>query len=267
MNRGPGFNNLEGGNSRVPAQLSRSAGRDRRPVPKWQRRERSAMSAMSTLSEYGSTAGTVVSLNVGQPREFRLNGKPHTSAIWKYPVSGRLSVRGVNLDGDDQADREVHGGADKAVYAYAIEDYAWWGRELGRSPEPGAFGDNLTVSGVDVNDAVVGERWRVGSTLLEVTQPRLPCFKLGVRMGDPAFPKRFSGAARWGAYLAIVDEGTVEAGDPVEVVDRPGHAVSVALIAHVYYHDHARADELMQAPSLPDGWRSWAERRLRGSQR
>lgn len=201
----------------------------------------------------------VISVNVGQPREFELNGRSYTSAIWKSPVEGRRRLTGINVAGDDQADRTVHGGHDKAVYAYAQEDYSWWEGRLGYVPEPGTFGENLTVLGIDVNKRLVGERWRVGTALLEVTQPRLPCFKLGVRMDDPTFPRRFSSAARWGSYLAIVEEGDVGAGDVIEVVDRPAHGVTVGLVAYVYYHDHTRAHELLDADSLPHGWRTWAE--------
>ena len=206
----------------------------------------------------------VTSVNVGQPRQFELNGRSFTSAIWKFPVEGRLQVRGVNIVGDDQADREVHGGHDKAVYAYAQEDYDWWTAQLGFAPEPGTFGENLTVTGIDLNGSLVGDRWRVGSAVLEVTQPRLPCFKLGVRMGDARFPRRFARAARWGTYLAIVEEGEIGAGDRIELIHRPPHHVTVDLVARVYYHDHSRAGELLEADSLPAGWRGWAENVLSG---
>src|SRR5881397_225869 len=119
-------------------------------------------------------SGRLLSVQVGRPRG---EGRTRT-AIWKEPVDGRVAVRGVNLDGDDQADRTVHGGPDKAVYAYAEEDTGLWAAELGRDLGPATFGENLTTRGIDVSGAVVGERWRVGSTLLEVSQPRLPCAKL-----------------------------------------------------------------------------------------
>jgi MOSC domain-containing protein YiiM len=200
----------------------------------------------------------VVSVNVGRPREFTLKGKRHTSAIWKEPVEGRLAVRGVNIEGDDQANRKAHGGPDKAIYAYALEDYAWWSGELGTDIAPGTFGDNLTLEGLDLNGALVGERWRVGNSVLEVAQPRTPCYKLATRMDDPAFARRFSAAARWGTYLRIVEEGDVAAGDPVAVLSRPDHSVTVGLIGQIYEEDHSRASELLAAPQLPDIWRSWA---------
>ena len=204
--------------------------------------------------------GVVVSVNVGTPREVPWRGRAVRTAIWKHPVAGRVKVRGVNVDGDDQGDREVHGGVDKALYSYAAEDYGWWGAELGQELAPGTFGDNLTVRGVDVSGAEVGERWRVGGTLLEVAQPRIPCFKLGIRMGSQRFPRRFAAARRPGAYLRILAEGEVAAGDPVEVVHRPGHGLTVAEVSRIYHDDHAAAARLLQVPELAGGWRQWAER-------
>jgi MOSC domain-containing protein YiiM len=146
-------------------------------------------------------SGKLLSVNVGSPREIEWLGRREATSIWKSPVDGRVPVRGVNVAGDDQADREVHGGPDKAIYAYAREDLDWWERELGREFEEGNFGENLTVSGVDVTGAVIGERWEVGSAVLEVAQPRIPCWKLGARMDDPSFPVHFAAAGRPGAYL------------------------------------------------------------------
>jgi MOSC domain-containing protein YiiM len=205
-------------------------------------------------------AGVVVSVNVGTPREVPWRGRTVRTAIWKHPVSGRVKVRGVNVAGDDQGDREVHGGVDKALYSYAAEDYGWWGAELGQELAPGTFGDNLTVRGIDVSGAEVGERWRVGGTLLEVAQPRIPCFKLGIRMGSQRFPRRFAAARRPGAYLRILAEGEVAAGDPVEVVHRPSHGLTVAEVSRIYHDDHAAAARLLQVPELAGTWRQWAER-------
>jgi MOSC domain-containing protein YiiM len=203
----------------------------------------------------------VETVNVGRIRAIRLRDRIISTAIWKYPVSGRIEISGVNIRGDDQADRRVHGGPDKAVYAYAREDTAWWEGELGRQLGPGAFGENLTVRGVDVSGARIGERWAIGSTVLEVRQPRLPCFKLGLRHSDPLLPRRFASAGRPGAYLAIVEPGAIAAGDAVEVIERPDHEVTVALLAHVFLHDHSRGLELLSAQALPDDWRLWAIQR------
>jgi MOSC domain-containing protein YiiM len=205
-------------------------------------------------------AGVVESVNVGTPREIRWRGQTVRTAIWKDPVPGRVRVRGTGVDGDEQGNPEVHGGVDKALYAYAAEDYEWWATELGRRPAPGTFGENLTVRGVDVSGALVGERWRVGGTLLEVSQPRTPCFKLGIRMGSQRFPRRFAAAGRPGAYLRILEEGEVAAGDPVEVAHRPGHGLTVAEVSRIYHEDHAAADRLLQVPELADIWKQWAER-------
>ena len=153
------------------------------------------------------TSAKVASVNVGRPRAFEHNGKPSTSSIWKTPVDGRVAVRGVNVDGDDQADREVHGGPDKAVYAYALEDVRFWESELGRKLELAAVGENLTTEGIDVTGAVVGARWEIGSAEFEISEPRAPCWKLAHKMNDPKFVKRFTAAGRPGAYLRIRREG------------------------------------------------------------
>jgi MOSC domain-containing protein YiiM len=179
------------------------------------------------------------------------------SAIGKAPVAGRVRVAGVNLQGDDQADRRVHGGPDKAVYAYAAEDVAWWEEALGRPLGPAAFGENLTTEGVDVSGAVVGERWRIGTAELEVCQPRQPCAKLGLKFGDPRMVQRFARAGRPGAYLRIVAEGELGAGDLVEVTSRPAHGVTVALVAHALLVDESRLAEAAAAPELPVPLRAW----------
>jgi MOSC domain-containing protein YiiM len=160
----------------------------------------------------------VVSVNVGLPRVVEWHGRMVETAIWKEPLDGRVAMRGINLDGDGQADRRVHGGPDKAVYSYAAEDYAWWSDELGRTLGPGTFGENLTLAGVDLSATEIGSRWRVGTALLEVTQPRFPCFKLGIRMGNAGFVQQFELAARFGAYFRIVEDGEVGAGDAIERV-------------------------------------------------
>jgi MOSC domain-containing protein YiiM len=202
-------------------------------------------------------SGTVVAVNVGVPRPVELGGRTIWTAIWKSPVEGRVPLRGVNLRGDDQADRSVHGGPDKAVYAYGAEDTEWWEAELGRSLGPGAFGENLTVHGLPVSEAVIGERWAVGSTLLEVAQPRLPCFKLGLRMGDPRFLKHFTAAGRPGAYLRVIREGDIGAGDAIEVVARPEHGVTSALVSRALLVEPELLAAASQAPELPVDLREW----------
>jgi MOSC domain-containing protein YiiM len=203
--------------------------------------------------------GKVLAVNVGVPREFEYDGHPARSAIWKSPVAGRIAARGVNLAGDEQADREAHGGPDKAVYAYAVEDARWWEREVGRSLAYGAFGENLTTEGIEVNDALVGERWEVGSALLEVSQPRVPCWRLGVRMNDKRFPRRFTKALRPGAYLRIVVEGELGAGDAIRVVERPDHDLTIRDVFRIYTRDRHEAGRLLAVPRLSESWRRWAE--------
>jgi MOSC domain-containing protein YiiM len=208
------------------------------------------------------TIGRIVSVNVGQPRSVNWRGRTVTTSIWKQPVAGRRGLHGVNVEGDDQADRRVHGGPTKAVYAYAAEDYGWWGTVLGRPLEPGTFGDNLTVTGIDLAASVVGERWRIGTALLRVTEPRIPCFKLGVRMGDADFVGRFADAARPGTYLAIEAEGDVGAGDPIELVHRPDHGVTIGTVERAY-HGHPELREcLLDVGDLSEAWRNWARRAL-----
>ncbi len=201
--------------------------------------------------------GEVASVNVSGIQTIEHRGNAVRTGIFKSPVVGRVAVAGVNLRGDDQADREVHGGPDRAAYAYAEEDYRWWHVELGRKLEPGKFGENLTLRGIDVSRALVGEVWRVGTTLFAVTSPRVPCYKLGIAMGDAAFIKVFARALRPGAYLSVVEEGDVGAGDPVEIVARPEHEMTMEDMARIYLFERHRAKELL-VPELPMEWREWA---------
>ena len=205
------------------------------------------------------TSGTILSVNVSRPREILRRGKPDRTAIFKVPVEGRVALRGHQLEGDEQADRRVHGGPSKAVYAYASEDTAWWEEQLGRSLVPGTFGENLTLSGVDIGAARVGERWRAGNAVVEVTQPRSPCWKLALRMGDPSFPRTFRAAQRPGTYLAVVEEGELGAGDPVEGISRPGHPVTIAVLAYLYEHDPKLASLAMEAAAMPLERSAWLE--------
>jgi MOSC domain-containing protein YiiM len=204
--------------------------------------------------------GALSSVQVGRPRDFDFNGRPATSAIWKSPVVGPVAVRGVNLDGDDQADREAHGGPDKAVYAYALEDLEWWGQQLGRDLHSGEFGENLTTVEIDVTHARVGERWAIGTTVLEVSEPRVPCWRLGVRMNDPEFPRRFTQALRPGAYLRIITEGFLAAGDVVHVIARPDHEVTIQDVFRIYTRDRMEAGRLLDVPGISEPWRNWARK-------
>ena len=164
--------------------------------------------------------GEVISVNVAEPRTLIRRGREAPTGLYKRPVEGPVVVGRLGLEGDLQADKRVHGGPDKAVYAYASEDVGWWEEELGRELGPGFFGENLTLRGVDVSGARIGERWEIGSTVLEVSEPRHPCWKLATRVGEPAFIKRFEQAGRPGAYLRVLQTGTLRVGDAVVV--RPG---------------------------------------------
>jgi MOSC domain-containing protein YiiM len=206
------------------------------------------------------TNGRVLSVNVGRPRAFEYNRRPARSAIWKTPVAGRIAARGVNLEGDEQADRKAHGGPDKAVYAYAVEDLRWWEQELARPLPYGAFGENLTTKGIEVNDALVGERWQIGTTVLEVSEPRVPCWRLGVRMGDQMLVRRFTEALRPGTYLRIIREGDLGAGDEIHVVHRPDHDLTIRDVFRIYTRDRNEVERLVAIPQLSESWREWAER-------
>jgi MOSC domain-containing protein YiiM len=207
--------------------------------------------------------GEVLSVNVGRPRTVEWHGREVQTGIWKAPVAGRVAVRGVNLDGDGQADLRVHGGPDKAVYAYAIEDYDWWAGELGSPIEPAAFGENLTVRGLALDDLVIGSRARVGTALLQVTQPRLPCFKLGIRMGDAAFVEHFDAAQRFGAYFRIIEEGDVGAGDEIAVLPSRTEGITVRELG-LSMHGATREflARVRDDPDVPESWQDWAQRAL-----
>jgi MOSC domain-containing protein YiiM len=218
---------------------------------------------MTTPRSVTRTGGHLRSVNVGRVRTIEFRDGSDRTAIWKSPVAGRVAVRGVNVDGDEQADRTVHGGPDKAVYAYSAEDLAWWTGQLGHPVEPGTFGENLTTAGLDLAAAVVGQTWAVGTTVLEIAQPRIPCYKLGIRMGDPGFPRRFAAAARPGAYLRIVSEGEIGAGDSIELVETPDHGVTIGMVERAYHGEDDLAARLLDAPQLPAPWQDWARRLLR----
>ena len=173
----------------------------------------------------------VVSVNVAREHALERRGRAVRTGLWKLPVAGPVAVGELGLEGDFQVDRRVHGGRDKAVYAYAEEDLAWWEGELGRPLGPGFFGENLTLRGVDVNGGRVGERWEVGTAMLELTEPRGPCWKLQQKVGEPRFVKRFAQARRPGAYLRVVRPGEVSAGDTVRIVSSPVGAETIAGLA------------------------------------
>lgn len=210
----------------------------------------------------------VVTVAVGQPRTVSWQGGQVVTSIYKTPVSGPLMARGQGLEGDRQADLEVHGGEFKAVYAYAAEHYAWWRATLGRELEPASFGENLTIGGLDEPDLCIGDVLRVGDAELEATLPRLPCAKLGMRFGDPRMVKSFAASRRWGIYFRIAGEGRIAAGDPVTIARRDPARLPVYEIARVHLLDRDDAGTMRRLaahPRLDPGWRDWFLERLAGS--
>lgn len=201
----------------------------------------------------------VVSVNVGRPREIESQGRTVRTSIFKAPVEGRVPVRTLNLDGDQQSDLSVHGGVDKAVYAYPSEHYAYWRGELPAAELAwGAFGENLTTEGLVETDVHLGDRLQVGSAELVVTQPRMPCFKLGIRFGRPDIVKRFLRSRRSGFYLAVRREGDVGAGDAIQRVAREPNGVSIAALVGLYADATADLDVVrraLESPALAASWR------------
>jgi MOSC domain-containing protein YiiM len=207
----------------------------------------------------------VMSVNVGMPREVDRRGMKILTGIFKEPVASRLVVRRLNIEGDGQADLTVHGGPDKAVYAYPSEHYRPWREQLGRELTPGMFGENLTTEGL-LEDAVhIGDEFRVGTARLVVTQPRLPCFKLGIRFGDPGIVKSFVRTGKPGIYFAVMEEGEVAAGDPIERLAEDQNRITVTeMFRLVLDHnaDPAELRRLLDVPSLAAVWRQELEERL-----
>jgi MOSC domain-containing protein YiiM len=210
----------------------------------------------------------IVSLNVGMPREVEWHERLVTTGIFKEPVTGQMALHKLNLDGDGQADLTVHGGEHKAVYCYPVEHYAFWKKELGRDLAMGMFGENFTTEGLLENDVNLGDRFRVGSAEVVVTQPRLPCYKLGVRFGADDMVKRFLASSRTGFYLAVTREGQVGAGDEIELVERERRSVPVPAIVTLYVAKHYGAEELrlarrvMEVDAVPEDWKGYFRERI-----
>ena len=208
----------------------------------------------------------IVSVNVGLPRDVDWRGKKVRTSIFKAPVSGRVRVTKLNLEGDKQSDLSVHGGADKAVYAYPSEHYAYWRKELPGMDLPwGAFGENLTTEGLLEETVHVGDRLRAGSVEFVVTQPRMPCFKLGIRFNRPDMVKRFLRSGRTGFYLAVLREGDIAAGDALDLVAEDENQITVADVVALYATDATNQELLRRASklsALPESWRQYFRERL-----
>jgi MOSC domain-containing protein YiiM len=202
----------------------------------------------------------IVSINVGRPRQIPWQGQLVQTSIFKSPVAGRVRVKRHNLDGDEQSDLTVHGGVNKAVYVYPSEHYAFWKREL---PDEdlgwGNFGENLTSEGLLEDRVCIGDTLRIGSAEFIVTQPRLPCFKLGIRFNRPDMVKRFHLSGRSGFYLSIVREGEVGSGDEVALITGRDDSISIAEIFRLYTADDADPQLMKRATELPALSPSWRE--------
>lgn len=205
-------------------------------------------------------------MNVGLPREVLFRGEAVETSIFKDPVEGRVRVRRLNLDGDKQSDLTVHGGAEKAVYVYPSEHYAYWREELPGVDLPwGSFGENLTVEGLAEDRVQIGDRLEIGSASFVVTQPRMPCFKLGIRFGRMDMVKRFLQSGRSGFYLSVSREGDVAAGDAIVLTPSQGPAITVAEFVTLYASKDRNDDLLRRAltvPAIPEGWRDHFRKRL-----
>lgn len=211
----------------------------------------------------------LVSVNTGLPREVTWHGRNVTTGIFKQPVEGRVALRKLNLDGDRQADLTVHGGEYKAVYCYPITHYDYWKRELpGRELSMAMFGENFTTDGLLEDSVHIGDRFSVGSAEVIVTQPRLPCYKLGVRFQSDDMVKRFLASGRTGFYLAVTREGEVGAGDEIKAISRDPNAVPVSEITRLYIAKRYADDDViwvrraMQVAALPESWKQYLRERL-----
>ncbi|PYM00009.1 MAG: MOSC domain-containing protein [Verrucomicrobia bacterium] len=208
----------------------------------------------------------VLSVNVGSPREVTWQGKRVTTGIFKEPIQGRVMMRRLNLDGDQQADLTVHGGVSKAVYAYPSEHYSYWRTELpGMDLPSGMFGENFTTEGLLESSVYIGDRFRIGETEVMVTEPRMPCYKLGIKFGRADIIKRFLASRRTGFYFAVMREGLVGAGDAVELVGREQQEISVADITRLYSFDKEDVKSLrraIQVEALQESWKGYFEHQL-----
>jgi MOSC domain-containing protein YiiM len=196
----------------------------------------------------------VISVNRGRIADLPGSGKSGQSAIDKRPVSGEVPVGPLGLDGDEVADKENHGGLEQAVYVYAREDLDWWTEELGRELRNGFFGENITTGGIDVSSALIGEKWQLGSTIVQVTAPRIPCVVFRSWMDERGWVKRFAAAGRPGTYLRVLTPGAVWAGAGLEVLSRPEVEVTVAEAMRAFYGDRDIMSRLLQVEGRGAGW-------------
>ena len=209
----------------------------------------------------------IISLNVGLPRLVLRNGEPVSTGIFKEPVAGRVRLRTLNLDGDRQSDLSVHGGPQKAVYLYPSEHYEFWKRELPDMDLPwGMFGENFTSEGLFETETHIGDKYRIGSAEVMVTQPRMPCYKLGIRFGRADIIRRFLVSERTGFYFSVLKEGEVGAGDQIELLEKNASGVKVVDVTRLYSSDKENVDLLRRAiatEALPESWRGYLQKHLK----
>jgi MOSC domain-containing protein YiiM len=208
----------------------------------------------AALASGNVTSARVISVNVGRGKDADWAGKLGRTAIDKRPVAGRAELGRLGLRGDEQVDKPAHGGLEQAVYAYAREDLDWWVEQLGREMANGMFGENITTMGVDVTGAMIGEIWRMGGATVQVTAPRIPCVVFAGWMDEQHWVKRFADARRPGAYLRVLREGMVAAGDPVEVLSRPDERVTIAESMTAYYGDAELMARLLRVEGRGLAW-------------
>jgi MOSC domain-containing protein YiiM len=211
----------------------------------------------------------LISVNCGLSKQIPWNGMSVTTSIYKEPVPGRVALRTMNLDGDGQSDLTVHGGTHKAVYSYPVAHYDYWKKELpGRALPPGSFGENFTIDSPLEHSVHIGDRFSIGSAELVVTQPRLPCYKLGIRFESGNMVKRFFESGRSGFYMAVIREGVVGAGDEVSLLSLDANAVSVSEITRLYtakeygIEDARKVRRALKVDALPDSWKEYFEEQL-----
>lgn len=208
----------------------------------------------------------LISINVGLPRVVTLNGEPVSTGIFKEPVAGRVMLRTLNLDGDRQADLSVHGGPSKAVYVYPSEHYDYWKHELPGVKLPwGMFGENFTSAGLFESEVNIGDRFSVGSAVVMVTEPRMPCYKLGIKFGRSDIVKKFLASERTGFYFAVLQEGELGAGDPIELGEKTDPSVRVSDITRLYTREKRNLGLLRRAvevEALPESWKSYFHQRI-----
>jgi MOSC domain-containing protein YiiM len=197
----------------------------------------------------------VLSVSTGKEKaDPRITAALGRTAIDKRPVPGRVRVLWLGLDGDEQADMQSHGGYEQAVYAYAREDLDWWLKQLHRELRDGLFGENITTAGLDICAAAIGETWRLGTAVVQITSPRIPCATFASWLGEDHWVKRFARGGRPGAYLRVLTEGEVGPGDDIEVLDRPAITVTVAESMRAYYGDIGLMRRLLEVDGLNSGW-------------